>query len=129
MSKRKLLLFLLPLLLVVGVAAFLLARGGGSAGVAPVSSATPLVGDPAAGQGIYAQRCASCHGSEGGGGRARALVPANATLRGSDAQAFNANVIRIVTHGKGRMPAWGDTGRLTPQQIADVAAYILSLNE
>jgi mono/diheme cytochrome c family protein len=26
------------------------------------------------------------------------------------------------------MPAWGDTGKLTPQQIADVIAYILSVN-
>jgi hypothetical protein len=28
-----------------------------------------------------------------------------------------------------KMPAWGDEGRLTPQQIADVIAYILELNK
>jgi mono/diheme cytochrome c family protein len=27
------------------------------------------------------------------------------------------------------MPAWGDNGALTPQQIADVIAYIMSLNK
>jgi mono/diheme cytochrome c family protein len=26
------------------------------------------------------------------------------------------------------MAAWGDDGKLTPQQIADVIAYIVSLN-
>ena len=26
------------------------------------------------------------------------------------------------------MPAWGDQGILTPQQIADVIAYVISLN-
>ena len=26
------------------------------------------------------------------------------------------------------MPAWGDTKKLTPQQIADVIAYVMSLN-
>jgi len=27
------------------------------------------------------------------------------------------------------MPAWGDSGALKPQQIADVIAYIISLNK
>jgi mono/diheme cytochrome c family protein len=27
------------------------------------------------------------------------------------------------------MPAWGDNNTLTPQQIADVIAYIMSLNK
>ena len=29
---------------------------------------------------------------------------------------------------KETMPAWGDTKKLTPQQIADVIAYVMSLN-
>lgn len=129
MSKSKLLAILLPALLVIAVAVFFALQGNASGGGAPASSPTPLVGDAAAGQGVYAQKCVTCHGPEGTGARSRALNPAGASLRGADTAAFNQNLVQIITHGKGRMPAWGDTGRLTDQQIADIAAYIISLNK
>jgi mono/diheme cytochrome c family protein len=125
MSKSKRLFFSFLAVLIVGLAA---CSQGTSNSDANVTSA-PLVGDPAAGQGLYAQKCSTCHGSEGSGGRGRTLNPASATLRGADTAAFTQNLVQIITHGKGRMPAWGDTRRLTDQQIADIAAYILSLNE
>lgn len=86
-------------------------------------------GDAAAGQGIFAQRCASCHGQAGAGGRSFALAPARDSLKSSSEADFIENMTNIITHGKGRMPAWGDTGRLNAEQISNVVAYILSLNE
>jgi len=100
----------------------------GLGGATPTPSG-PLVGDESAGKALFAQKCAVCHGPEGtGGGAGRILNPASATLRGTDAVTFNANIVQVVTHGRRRMPAWGDTGRLNAQQIADLAAYIMSLN-
>lgn len=86
-------------------------------------------GDVIAGQGIFAQRCVNCHGQAGGGGRSFALAPARDSLKGSSQADFIENMTNIITHGKGRMPAWGDTGRLNSEQISNVVAYIISLNE
>jgi mono/diheme cytochrome c family protein len=147
MSKNKLIVVLLPVLLAVGLIALTILQGARPAGggltpsVTPrgdgsgAASATPagptatLEESAAAGQAIFARRCASCHGAQGSGGRARTLNPASASMRGSGQQAFSENLTEIITHGKGRMPAWGDSGRLTAEEIAEVVAYILSLNE
>ena len=143
MSKKRLFAVLIPVLLAAGgLITFTILQGGGSSSPAvtppaPTQAgaetalplATPAGDAAAAGQAIFAQRCRSCHGPEGTGGRAKTLNPASAAMRGSDATAFSTNLTEIITHGKGRMPAWGDSGRLTPEQIADVVAYILSLNE
>ncbi len=128
MSRSRLLTVLLPALLVVGGVIFFALQGSSGSGGTDAITATPLAGDAEAGRALYAQKCASCHGQAGAGGRSRALVPAGASLRGSDEADFTENLVQIITHGKGRMPAWGDTRRLTPQQIADVTAYILGLN-
>jgi mono/diheme cytochrome c family protein len=53
-----------------------------------------------------------------------------------DLKVFAYNIDLFVEHGstaegpnpKEKMPAWGDTKKLTPQQIADVIAYLISLN-
>ena len=96
----------------------------------PTNPPTNLTGDAAAGQQIFADNCTGCHGDQGtGGGGAPALSPARDTLKGSDATTFNQNLVDVITHGRRRMPAWGDAGMLTSQQIADVAAYIMSLNK
>jgi mono/diheme cytochrome c family protein len=124
MSKTKLFAFLFSAVLVIGLVACGLGANGSTA-----APSTSLVGDPAAGQSIFAEKCAACHGPDGTGGQGRVLNPAGNTLRGSDTATFNANLIQVITHGRRSMPAWGDTGRLTPQEIADVAAYIMSLNK
>ena len=74
------------------------------------------IGDAAAGRSVFADNCATCHGSLGTGGNG-----------GPDLTSFpNAKqvavVTRQVTKGGGGMPAF--QGTLTKKQIADVAAYV-----
>ena len=65
---------------------------------------------------IYATRCASCHGADGGGG----FGP---TLAGVVAQRYPdiADQIALVTNGRGSMPSFASS--LTPAQITAVVEY------
>jgi mono/diheme cytochrome c family protein len=98
-----------------------------------------------AGAGIF-ENCAGCHGGEGKGGQANpgseagtipALNPVNTALKSADAKTFATNLDLFIEHGAKpagssparSMPAFGDRQMLTPQQIADVIAYIISLNK
>lgn len=77
----------------------------------------------AAGEPIYAQNCAMCHGAELEGGIGTPLNDAE-WIHGSDAE----TVIRIITDGvpeKG-MLTWGPI--LGPEKINQVAAYVLDRN-
>jgi mono/diheme cytochrome c family protein len=104
-----------------------------------------LTGDPTAGVGIF-EKCAGCHGSEGKGGQSNpgsdagkvpALNPINPALKNADLKIFATNLDLFIEHGAKpagsnptrSMPAWGDKQMLTAQQIADVIAYIISLNK
>ena len=104
-----------------------------------------LTGDPTAGAEVFT-KCAGCHGSEGKGGQANpgsdagkipALNPINPALKSADLKVFATNLDLFIEHGAKpagssparSMPAFGDKKMLTPQQIADVIAYILSLNK
>jgi alcohol dehydrogenase (cytochrome c) len=74
-------------------------------------------GDAEAGQSVYANNCAACHGPNGEGGRA------GPALRGREsAQDFNA-VVEQVVNGGGGMPAFGD--QLERDQIANVSSYVV----
>lgn len=103
-------------------------------------TAVNLTGDPVAGKTVYDATCAKCHGAAGAGGVANpgskdgtvpALVPIDA--------AFNTVTTMDVEIQHGSTPegsnpsltmaAYGDKKILTQQQIADVIAYILSLNK
>jgi cytochrome c oxidase cbb3-type subunit 3 len=80
--------------------------------------------DLAAGQKIFAENCASCHGDLGKGNIE--LGAPNLTdkiwLYGSD----EATVIETITNGRaGVMPAWG--GRLDPATIKAITVYVHSL--
>jgi mono/diheme cytochrome c family protein len=107
--------------------------------------AVTLNGDATAGKATFATNCVACHGAEGKGGIANpgskagfvpALNPAPSNLKDANAKTFAENIALFVQHGSTpagtnavfQMPAWGDTGALTQQQIADVIAYIISLN-
>lgn len=104
-----------------------------------------LTGDPAAGASVF-EKCAACHGKEGKGGQANpgadagtipALNPINPALKSADPKAFATTLDLFIEHGgtpKGSNPArsmlpFGDRQMLTAQQIADVIAYIMSLNK
>jgi mono/diheme cytochrome c family protein len=105
-----------------------------------------LQGDINRGKEIYAANCEYCHAAEGKGGLPNpgttdgtvpALNPIDPTLVNADYQTFAYNLDLFLEHGSvpegpeptRSMPVWGDNGALTPQQIADVIAYIISLNK
>jgi len=102
--------------------------------------AVNLTGDPVAGKVVYEGFCKSCHGPAGTGGIANpgsddGTVP---ELNPIDMDFKDATAMDLVIeHGSKpegadtvtKMPAFGDEGSLKPQQIADVIAYILSINK
>lgn len=80
--------------------------------------------DLAAGQKLFAENCASCHGEQGKGNIE--FGAPNLTdkiwLYGSD----EATIIETITNGRGGvMPAWG--GRLDPATIKAITVYVHSL--
>lgn len=93
----------------------------------------PLGPPPAAGQGagveavevdavaVYADRCAGCHGPDGGGGRGPQLSDGRAAAAFPDIE----DQVAVVTDGRGGMPAFGN--RLTPEEIRAVVAYSRTL--
>jgi mono/diheme cytochrome c family protein len=107
--------------------------------------AVSLKGDPNSGQQIFASNCQVCHAAQGEGGNPNPgsadgsippLNPIDATINAADYQTFATNIDLFVEHGSTpegpsptfSMPAWGDKKLLTPQQIADVIAYVIGLN-
>jgi cytochrome c oxidase cbb3-type subunit 3 len=84
-------------------------------------------GDPERGREVYAAACAGCHGADGGGGRQGGSVVDAAYLALVSDQALRTAV--IVGRTDLGMPDWrGDVAGqpLTPQQIADVVAWLAS---
>ena len=108
--------------------------------------ALTLKGDATAGQKVFVDHCQVCHGIEGldnvpnpgsDDGTVPPLNPIDPTLVSPDYATFAYNVDLFLQNGSVpegpnavfRMPAWGELGILTQQQIADVIAYIISLNQ
>lgn len=92
--------------------------------VLSLSGAAPEGADPAAGQTIYDENCAACHGPEGRG--IAELGAPNLTdaiwLYGGE----RVSVIESIAYSRaGVMPAW--TGRLDPVTIKALAVYVHSL--
>jgi cytochrome c6 len=81
-----------------------------------------LAADAAQGAKVFSANCAACH--MGGNN----VVMANKTLKKEALEQFGMNsagaITTQVTNGKNAMPAFG--GRLSPDDIANVAAYVLS---
>ncbi len=72
-----------------------------------------------AGRRVYATRCATCHSSDGRGGRGRKLSDGRAAAAYPDI----ADMIDVIAEGKGSgMPAFGD--RLDDAEIEAVARYV-----
>ena len=108
--------------------------------------ATTLVGDAQNGAQIFATNCVACHGAQGKvgvnnpgskDGTVPPLNPIDDTLKSADPKVFAYNIDLFIEHGSTpegssptlKMLAWGDQKTLTPQQIADVIAYVISLNK
>lgn len=83
-----------------------------------------LEGDPAAGETVYTDNCASCHGASGLGEDdpdTTGLTGVNLTEAAGETDA-DAEFVGYILDGVGTMTAFGDT--LEDQQIADVLAYL-----
>lgn len=83
-----------------------------------------------AGQGLYEQHCAVCHGGQGKGDGPEApfLSPRPGSLvSAATSVKSDTELLAIIENGKSRtaMPAWKD--KLTDVQRKDVLAYIRSL--
>jgi mono/diheme cytochrome c family protein len=82
------------------------------------SPGSDLEGDAAAGESIFAENgCGSCHTLDAAG--ASGSIGPNLDESQPDLEL----AIDRITNGAGAMPAFGD--QLEPQQIADVAAYVV----
>ncbi|QSJ18706.1 c-type cytochrome [Nostoc sp. UHCC 0702] len=82
---------------------------------------SPALADAASGTKIFSANCASCHA----GGKN--LVKAEKSLKKDALEKYGLYsaeaIITQITNGKNAMPAF--KGRLKPNQIEDVAAYVL----
>jgi mono/diheme cytochrome c family protein len=109
-------------------------------------AAINLTGDPVSGAALFKSNCTSCHGDKGTGGvpnpgssdgTVPPVNPIDPLLKDPDAKVFATNIDLFIQHGSvpegispfRSMPGWGDKGALTQQQIADVIAYVISLNK
>jgi cytochrome c55X len=70
-----------------------------------------------AGEQLYEQHCASCHGEKL---RSAGTIPDLRDLGADDRTRFNNATI----NGRGQMPAWA--GMLSPQELDQVWAYVRS---
>ncbi len=104
-----------------------------------------MIGDPKHGAVLFDLDCAKCHGKAGEGnvpnpgsqaGVVAPLAPISRGLFSDNPLVFTENIDRVIQHGASptgpspslMMPAFGDTRALTLPMIANIEAYILSLN-
>lgn len=99
------------------------------------SPSSALPGDPNNGQTVYQQNCVTCHGSSLEGGIGATLNPID-KLPGVPNTLDPSFLIQVITNGRSpqpgdpkqaQMPAW--QGKLSDQEIKDVAAYIIQENQ
>jgi mono/diheme cytochrome c family protein len=107
--------------------------------------AVTLTGDAGRGAIEFGHYCARCHGPEGvqgipnpgsDDGSVPPLNPIDPTIYNSDPKIFATNVDLFIEHGsipegpnpQILMPRFGDGNMLTPETIADIIAYVLSIN-
>jgi mono/diheme cytochrome c family protein len=102
-------------------------------------TAVSLTGNAEAGRTVFLSTCVACHGPGGAGG-----VPNAGSTDGTipelqpidEGFSSTASMDKVIEHGAApegdspekKMPAFGDEKSLTPQQIADVIAYVQSIN-
>ncbi len=108
--------------------------------------AVNLTGDPVAGLAVFTAQCVQCHGVAGQqgvenpgstDGTVPVLNPIDPAIKGTDPKTFALNLDIFLQNGstpegtspKLTMPNFGLTNFLSQQQIADVIAYVISLNK
>jgi len=132
------------------VAAATAAATAGQGAAAQAAKTTPgpaadMVGNVEIGTILFREYCQSCHGERGkdnvvnagsDDGTVPALNPIDPALKSADARDFARKIDLVVQHGSTpagphpaiEMPAFGDSGALTQEQISAIEAYILKLN-
>jgi cytochrome c6 len=88
--------------------------------LAALSLATAAGADDAA-AGLFAKRCASCHGKDGKG------TPVGQKMGAADltaATGSEADLANVISNGKGKMTAY--KGKLTDAEIQSLAKYVKS---
>ncbi len=112
-------------LIVLGLTALVLlaACGGDEEEAAPATTETEQAapeGDAAAGATVFADAgCGNCHTLAAAGSSSDQAPNLDEAKPPLD------EVVEIVTNGEDGMPAFGEDGTLTEEQIQDVAAYIV----
>jgi mono/diheme cytochrome c family protein len=100
------------------------------------SASTALPGDPTHGQAVYNANCAVCHGANLEGGIGAVLNPID-KLPAVPNSLDPAFLFKIIHDGRQpqagdprsiAMPSWGGAGKLSDQDINDLAAYIIQQN-
>lgn len=86
----------------------------------PIVPAFHVTGDPANGKTLFVGNCGGCHTLKDAG--TNGTVGPNLDQLKPDYQAATAQV----WNGGGQMPAYGSSGQFTKQQVADVAAYVVT---
>lgn len=123
--------------------------GAGKAPGAPEASepgpASMTIGDAGHGAILFQQTCVRCHGPMGtdkvpnpgsDDGTVPPLNPIDPAFKSADPGVFASNIDRFIQHGSVpdgpsptlKMLPFGDSNTLTQQAIANVEAYVLSLN-
>jgi mono/diheme cytochrome c family protein len=108
--------------------------------------AVSLTGNADRGKGLFGSSCAQCHGPQGAlgvpnpgteDGSVPPLNPIDPTIANADVKVFAQNVDLFIEHGSVPdgdapailMPNFGDGKIITPQDIADIIAYVIQLNK
>ncbi len=109
--------------------------GGADPSPGPTSPDAAVTGDATNGEAVYLNTCAACHGADAAG-----VEGLGKTLAGSDFVASESEeaLVALVTSGRPAsdplnttgidMPPKGGNPSLNEQSIADVVAYLKSLN-
>ena len=79
-----------------------------------------------AGEKLYKSKCVACHGADGKGDTPTGKKLGARDLGSTEVQSqSDAQLIELVTKGKGKMPAYGKT--LKDDEIKDLVGYIREL--
>jgi mono/diheme cytochrome c family protein len=94
------------------VVAYLSSLGANASGTTSVGGESGGIASAA----LYTRYCSTCHGAHGQGGRSGPIAGTSLS---------RAELIAVTTDGLGSMP--GFSGRMTPEEIEAVAAFVLAL--
>ncbi len=124
---KKTLFVSTALLLILALS--LAACGGGALKAAAPSTAR--AGDPVAGEKIFAGACTTCHGSKGEGvqGLSEAMTQSQLIAGKTDQELVEFLKVGGVPGKPPVMPPKGGVPSLTDQNLADIVAYIRTLQK